>query len=216
MKNTKRFFKLTFASIMIALMFAFSWTPLGMIPLGFASATTVFIPVAIGICVIDDFRYTVALGLGFGISSLIRALAPNGILDPFFVNPLVSILPRLIASLLTHLCYRALVKLIKKKIIVSGITGALMAFFNTLFTIPMLILFIQLLGEGTDTIGMTYGAFIVVILPSMAGEILVGAVITTIVFTAIYMIQNKDRDDEEQSKQEDKSNIEDKNDLLEE
>ncbi len=207
MKNTKRFFKLTFASIMIALMFAFSWTPLGMIPLGFTSATTVFIPVAIGICVIDDFRYTVALGLGFGISSLIRALAPNGILDPFFVNPLVSVLPRVIASLLTHLCYRALVKLIKKKIVVSGFTGALMAFFNTLFTIPLLILFIQLLGEGTDTIGMTYGAFILVILPSMAGEILVGAIITTIVFTAIYMVQNRSsKEDEEIVKSEENDN----------
>ena len=207
MKNTKRFFKLTFTSIMIGLMFAFSWTPLGMVPLVFTSATTIFLPVAIGIIVLDDFRYTIALGFGFGISSLIRALAPNGVLDPFFVNPLVSVLPRVIASILTHLCYRALGKIIKNNIVVSGISGALMAFFNTLFTIPMLVLFIELLGEGTDTIGMTYLAFIVVILPSMLGEILIGLVITSLVATALFAYSRRHKEKEEETNDE----IEDNN-----
>ena len=69
MKNTM---KIAFAGILIALMFVLSWTVLGMIPLGVASATTVFIPVCVGIIFFDDFKYAVVFGLFFGIVSLVR------------------------------------------------------------------------------------------------------------------------------------------------
>ena len=211
MKNTKIVFKLAFTGIMIALMFALSWTPLGMLPLGFASATTIFIPVAIGICVMDDFRFTLALGFGFGLSSLVRALAPAGPLDPFFVNPLVSILPRVIAAILTHLVFRGLQKVIKVKQVNASITGLLMAFFNTLFTIPLLILFIQVLGDGVNTIGMSYWAFIIVILPQMGAEIIVGGILTGLIFTGIYAVQSKTiaRDQEESEEPDEKITIND-------
>ena len=111
MKDTKKFFKITFTGVLIALMFAFSWTFLGMIPLGIASATTVFIPVVIGIVCLNDFRYSLVLGCSFGICSLLRALSPSGILDPYFINPLVSVLPRILMAIGTHLIYNLLLKL---------------------------------------------------------------------------------------------------------
>lgn len=184
MKDTKkRIFKITFTSILIAMMFALSWTVLGMIPLGLASATTVFIPLAIGIVCLDDYRYTAILGTSFGVVSLIRALSPSGILDPFFLNPLVSVLPRLIAAILTHLCYRGLSKVIKNKMIVSGITGGLLALFNTIFTISFLVLcnyqeIFQMLVEGDSNYGKFLGS---IALLNMLPEIALGVILVTVI-----------------------------------
>lgn len=189
MKDTKKYFKIVFTGIMIALMFTLSFTVLGMIPLVFASATTVFIPVAIGIICLDDFRYTAVLGLGFGLSSFFRALlAPNGVLDPFFVNPLVSILPRIAASLLAHLIFRLSSKVIKNRYVNASIGGAMMAFCNTLFVIPMLILcYYKSIGEILVSNSLTYGAFLgSIALTSMIPEIVVGAIITLAIYSALY------------------------------
>jgi uncharacterized membrane protein len=63
-------------------------TPLGYLPwFGGASLTIMHIPVIIA---------GSAVGLIFGVTSLVKAAtAPVGPLDPLFVNPLVSVLPRL-------------------------------------------------------------------------------------------------------------------------
>ena len=201
MKDTKKnlFFKIVFTGIMIALMFALSFTVLGMIPMVFASATTVFIPVAIGIICLDDFRFTAVLGLGFGLSSFTRALiAPQGVLDPFFANPIVSILPRVLASLLCHLIFRLTSKVIKNRYVNAGIGGGVMAFCNTLFTIPFLILcYYKEIGDILVGLNMSYGYFIGtgIILTSMLPEIVVGAIISIIVYIALYKAFLKKEDE---------------------
>lgn len=188
MKDTKRIFKISFTGVLIALMFAFSWTILGMVPIGtLASATTVFIPVVIGIVCLDDFRYTVILSISFGLVSLIRAIVPQGALDVFFINPLVSILPRLIMGLLTHLCYRLLKKCFKSNVLCASITGGLCALFNTVFTISTLILvnfseLASLLAQNDTYLG----AFVTtILLTNMLPEIILG-VITVFSITVIY------------------------------
>ena len=190
-KGTKKylFFEIAFTGILIGLMFAFSFTVLGMIPLGVASATTVFIPVAIGIVCLDDFKFTGILGLGFGLASFFRAMAPAGALDPFFINPMVSIVPRILAALLAHLIFRLTSKVIKNRYVNAGICGGMMAFCNTLFVIPSLIIFnYKELGEILSGWSMSWQHFLLtgIILTNMIPEILVGAVITLIVFIALY------------------------------
>ena len=199
-KDTKKYliFKIVFTGIMIALMFTFAFTPLGMIPLVFASATTVFIPVAIGIICLDDYWFTLVLGLGFGLSSFFRALlAPQGVLDPFFVNPVVSIVTRVGASMLAHLLYRLIRKVIKNRYVNAGITGAVMAFCNTLFVIPTLILiYYHDIGDILVANSLTMGAFIgSTLLTSMLPEMAVGAIITLVVYIAIYNIFLKEQED---------------------
>ena len=183
MKDTK-YFKITFTGILIALMFAFSWTVLGMVPLGIASATTVFIPVVIGIICLNDFRYTLVLGFSFGIVSLIRALAPNGFLDPFFVNPLVSVLPRVLMAIVTHLIYNLVLRLFKKvkkgTEISAIITGGASALFNTIFTTSMLLLiyFPEIANELTNN-ESNVGLFIkAIVLTNMIPEIVLGMLVS--------------------------------------
>ncbi len=195
MKDTKKFFKIAFTGIMIALMFVFSWTILGMVPIGtFASATTVFIPVIIGIVCLDDFRYTIVLSLAFGIVSLIRALVPQGILDPYFVNPLVSVLPRFLMGIVTHLFYRFIKKIIKNNSISAMLTGAIGAFTNTLFTMSMLLLvyFKDLVECLIDSGNMTIKVFLgTVALTNMLPEIILGMIICYVVMKIYDKHMNK-------------------------
>lgn len=191
MKDTKKFFKITFTAIMIALMFVFSWTILGMVPIGtFASATTVFIPVIIGIIVIDDFKYTIILSLSFGIVSLIRALMPQGAFDSLFLNPFVSVLPRFLMGIITHLFYRFINKHLNNKNICALLTGGLGALINTVLVISALIIFcfkdlLNVLENNT-----IYYFIGITALTNMLPEIILGMIICCVVMKVYNSILN--------------------------
>ena len=77
-------------------------TRLGFIPWFAGTAITVLhVPVILAVCLSGSgvFALHTALGVGciFGLSSLVyAAVSPLGAIDPFFVNPLISVLPRLL------------------------------------------------------------------------------------------------------------------------
>lgn len=74
-------------------------TRLGLIPwFSGASLTALHVPAIIGAIIEGPF---VGLGIGliFGLTSLIQANIPNGIVDVLFRDPLVSVLPRVIFPL---------------------------------------------------------------------------------------------------------------------
>ena len=130
--------KMSICAVLFALIFVLSWTVLGMIPLGVVSATTIFLPVVLGIIIIDDWKYSLFLGFGFGLASWLRALlAPSGVLDPYFANPIVSILPRILMGISCHYLYQVYKK-IPLKTVGYGLLGGTAAFVNTLFTMTFL------------------------------------------------------------------------------
>lgn len=83
-------------------------TPLGMIPwFAGASLTTMHVPAIIGAILGGPVVGLVAGGI-FGAAALVRAaVAPNGPFDVFFVNPIVSLFPRLLFPIVAWLVYRA-------------------------------------------------------------------------------------------------------------
>jgi uncharacterized membrane protein len=91
---------LTLASVFTAIILVMTFVPqLGYITIGAAALTLIHIPVLIGVFLLPK-KYSLVLALFFGLGSLLRALiAPTGPLDPAFVNPLVSVLPRLLFAL---------------------------------------------------------------------------------------------------------------------
>ena len=181
---------LTFTGILIALMFAFAWTVLGFIPLGFVSPTTVFLPVAVGICCIEKKRYGIALGVAFGICSWVRSFAPASVLDPYFQNPLVSVLPRILMGLVVVFLYAIIKKTVKNTIARGAIVGALVPLFNTIFTMALLLLFhytdITALLEGTSVAKWLFGS---VVLLNMLPEMALGIIVTIIVSKTIERIE---------------------------
>ena len=77
-------------------------------------------------------------GLGtafiFGLTSLIQAsVQPSGVLDPFFQNPLISILPRLLIPVVTWAVQKGLDKIHLPQIVSGGIAAALGSCANSFF-----------------------------------------------------------------------------------
>jgi len=131
MKN-KNIRQMTIIAMFIAIMAVMTFVP----QVGFISITPVIaftllhIPVLVG-AYLYGWKYGTILGLAFGLLSFFRALVwPVGVLDPFFVNPLISVLPRLIFGLLAGLSFDLIKKLGKKPL--RGVFLAISCFILTL------------------------------------------------------------------------------------
>src|SRR5690554_7708529 len=86
--------KLTFMALMLAITLILDLTPLGAIPLGPVSATIIHIPTIITGIILGPIAGLI-MGTLLGLVSLLHALTrPATPLDPLFINPLVSVLPR--------------------------------------------------------------------------------------------------------------------------
>ncbi|SHF12655.1 Uncharacterized membrane protein [Caldanaerobius fijiensis DSM 17918] len=91
--------QLTTAGLLSALSVVLSMTPLGYIPLGIASATTMHIPAIIG-AVLEGPYVGAAIGLIFGLTSFLRSTTP------LFADPRVAIIPRLLIGIIAYFVYR--------------------------------------------------------------------------------------------------------------
>lgn len=100
MKNTKDMTLLALMSAIIIVMLAIPG--LGYIPLPFMNATLVHIPVII-LAIVKGPKLGAIIGLVFGVSSLLNALIRPNITSFIFINPLVSVLPRILIGLITGL-----------------------------------------------------------------------------------------------------------------
>lgn len=130
--------------IFSALILLMTFTPIGylVIPGIGVSATLIHIPVIVGAVVLGP-KLGTALGLVWGVTCVVRAaVMPQSVLDPLFVNPLVSILPRILVGLFAGLVFVGLKKLMKEKkgstVLPAAIAGGVGALTNTIFVLGIL------------------------------------------------------------------------------
>lgn len=100
--------KIAMAGVLSAISVALGLTRLGYLPwFSGASLTILHVPVILG-ALMEGPVVGLFVGLVFGLTSLIQAaIAPTGPIDVAFVNPLVSILPRLLVGPATYLVFIA-------------------------------------------------------------------------------------------------------------
>ncbi|MBQ7052061.1 MAG: ECF transporter S component [Clostridia bacterium] len=103
---------MTGTAMMIALIIVLASTPLGLIRLPFLTATTLHIPVIIATLVLG-LEAGVLTGLVFGVTSLITNLTGASFFAPFFINPLVSVFPRMLFPVCVFWIAQALKQLTK-------------------------------------------------------------------------------------------------------
>lgn len=104
---------MTGTAMMIALTVVLANTPLGLIRMPFLTATTLHIPVIIATLVLG-LESGVITGLVFGVSSLITNLTGASFFAPFFINPLVSVLPRVLFPVFVYWIARGLTSLTRR------------------------------------------------------------------------------------------------------
>lgn len=87
---------LTLTSIFTAIIVLMTFIPqLGYILVGVTEMTLIHIPVLIGVFLLPK-RYAIFLGFMYGVTSMFKAIQVNAGLAVAFINPLVSILPRVL------------------------------------------------------------------------------------------------------------------------
>lgn len=112
MRN-ERIKRMTVDAMFLAIMIIMTFVPyIGFISIGGAiSITFMHVIVLVGAAYGGTSR-GLLYGFFFGILSLLKAvISPQSILDPYFVNPLISVLPRMIFGLLAGITFDLLFKL---------------------------------------------------------------------------------------------------------
>ena len=92
--------------------------------------TIVQVPVAIGAMVLGPW-YGLFFGLLFGLTSIYQAAIGGLPTAPMFLNPLVSVLPRLCVPIIAYLVFKLVDRMLKgKKRIISGVLGGVFRIVN--------------------------------------------------------------------------------------
>jgi len=118
--------KIVVTAVLGAITILLGLTHWGFIPwFGGISLTIMHVPVIIG-AILEGPIVGLGIGLIFGLFSMLQAaIAPTGVLDPLFVNPLLAVLPRLFIGPVAWLVWMGLKKWPVVGLIVSGIAGSL-------------------------------------------------------------------------------------------
>lgn len=159
MNSRKNIFRMTAAALLIALVFLFGMTPVGLIPLGFINITVLCVPVIIGTITLG-LRSGLVLGFCFGTASTMSMVGmsltpPSALASALFaVSPLSAVLmcylPRLLVPVVTYTLHAILQKRFKKIALpVSAAAGSLT---NTVFYLGLMLLFYALNGLDTASI----------------------------------------------------------------
>ncbi|WP_455539091.1 ECF transporter S component [Terrisporobacter sp.] len=130
--------KMTVIAVLSAISVMMSMIPfIGYIPLGPIKATIMHVPVIIG-GIIEGPVVGATIGLIFGLTSLWNAITQPVLLSPLFINPLVSVLPRILIGIVAYYVYQGVYK-VSKKVYASGfVAGLIGSLVNTVGVLGMI------------------------------------------------------------------------------
>lgn len=154
------------------------------------SLTIMHIPVILA-AILAGLPGGIVTGLIFGLTSLVNAAAnPSGILDPFFVNPLCSVLPRVLFGVVAWGFFK-LFELIPfcPKSINSLVSAILSSLVHSFVVIGSLYIFLN--GKITEVMnGLGYFALMLMILPGAFLEAIAAGFVCAIVVASITIVSN--------------------------
>jgi len=177
--------KIVVTAVLSAITIVLGLLPMGgYIPFAGISITILTIPVIIG-AVLEGPVVGAGIGLIFGLTSMYQAAtAPKSPLDPLFVNPLLSVIPRMLIGPVAWLVWSALKRWKVIGLLAAGFFGS---YANTVFVLGALGLIFgkdsRVLEIFGDKVWKALGG---VALASGAPEAGVAAVVVLIV-TAAYL-----------------------------
>lgn len=172
--------RLTTIALLGAIAAVMSFTPFGYAQVGVIRVTFMHIPVIIA-AIIEGPVAGAIVGLIFGVSSLVSNL--SGPLAPVFLNPMVSVVPRILIGLLAAYVYK-----VTKSAVLSAAAGTAM---NTIGVLGMI--YLVAAHQFTQIKGITMANLGKVLLgvASTNGlmEILVGVVLVSAIVRALNKVR---------------------------
>ena len=175
---------IAYNGLLLAIILVLTIVPnIGFIQIPPLSLTIIHIPVIIG-AILFEFKSAIFLSLAFGVSSMFVAATRGAGLDVLFINPLVSVLPRLLFGLAIYLIYTSIKRAVKSKSLQVGIT----AFVSSLIH-SFLVLFAMYLATSLNEASFTSNAFTAIISSYLflgaIGEAILATIISIPVVTAV-------------------------------
>lgn len=183
-RNRQRLMMITTLGLLMAMIMIMTYIPnLGYIQTGFFSITIVHIPVLIGSILIGPLG-GVVLGATWGITSWHYATTLGTAEAAIFVNPLVSILPRILVGIIASYSELGLRRLIKLDYIRNTIVSILGTLSNTVLVLSAMLLFATtgLVTNFTQGVAFIFG---IVISINGSLEIVSAAILVPLVLKAL-------------------------------
>lgn len=136
--------ELVIVSVMLAITLIMDYTPLGVIPLPIVNATIIHLPTIVTGIILGPLAGAI-VGAGMGVISLFHAVTrPTGLLSPLFMNPLISILPRIFIGIVSYYAYTGIKRILGgnysklKESISVGIAAFFGSMTNTVLVLGMI------------------------------------------------------------------------------
>ena len=180
--------KMAIIGVIAAISIMLSMTPLGFIPIGPLNLTIMHIPVIIG-AVLEGPLVGIIVGLIFGFTSLLRAITMPTITNFALINPLVSILPRVLIGIVAYYVYKLTIKLTKNALVSGWITGVIGSLVNTVGVLGMT--YILYGARYAEALGKSASAAKTLILTLVATNGVPEAILGGFVVSAICVVFNK-------------------------
>lgn len=179
--------RMTVIAVLSAISITLSMIPgIGYIPIGPVNATIMHIPVIIG-AIIEGPVVGATVGLIFGITSMLKAITTPTATSFIFMNPIVSILPRVLIGILAYYVYELAVKITKKVYLSGLISGAIGSLVNTAGVLGMVYVLYgaeYAIKKGADP--STAGKLILALVTTNGiPEAIVGALVVSSVVVAL-------------------------------
>lgn len=154
MKQTNKTRNMIATAMFMTLTIVMMYTPLGTLRLPIVSVTIAHIPAIVAALTLG-LSSGIFVSLSFALTSLFIALtAPTSILDPFFVNPLVSVLPRVLIPVAAYSVSKLFEKDSKFGIMASALLANLTNTFGVYFM--LYIVYAQDIFDKTGTPAFDY------------------------------------------------------------
>lgn len=174
--------KLVIVGVLSGVSIMLSLTPLGYIPIGPLNLTIMHIPVIIG-AIIEGPLVGMMIGFMFGMMSLVRAFVAPTVISFVLMNPLISVLPRVIMGIATYYVYTIINKMISKEKVSLAITGVVGSLMNTIGVLGSIYLlygqkYVEAIGK-TGSAGKIIG--MIAVTNGLPEAILAGVIVSSVV-----------------------------------
>ncbi len=197
--------RIVITSMLAALILIMIYTPVGLMRLPGTSIeiTFIHIPVLIGLLA-EGPLVGFILALEFGMGTLLKGLtAPATLFDPLFINPLISVIPRLLIPLTAWASYKIIHSVLPNRKSTKSIAWTVSAFIGSLTntTFVLLALFLvyrERIAEIITNIGLEQYAnavgkflFFGVALPNGIPEAIATMILVPAIMAAVVKVKKK-------------------------
>ncbi|WP_368488598.1 ECF transporter S component [Clostridium sp. BJN0013] len=166
-------------------------TGLGFIPIPPIKATIMHVPVIIG-AILEGPLVGAMVGLIFGIFSIIQSITAPTPVSFVFINPLVSVLPRILIGLVSYYLYKAISSK-NRRIIPMGIAAAVGSLVNTVGVLGMIyLIYLEPYSKALNiSLSAAKKGILAVAFTNGIPEMILSVIITVSVITAVNKIRHK-------------------------